>query len=158
MMKPYPEQNLITKRRVYNYRHSRKRRISENLFRVLADGWRIYQTVVMLLKPTAVQSVILATLALHNMLMISSAKKDLLRNRTVRHRGCKLGVDTRPLEKSKLRWINVLSRKTDKGSQRIYCTQRNSRYLRWVFYEWGASSVAMGQMLNEENYRYLNFL
>ena len=31
-MKPYPQQNLKTDKRIYNYRHSRGRRISENLF------------------------------------------------------------------------------------------------------------------------------
>ena len=32
MMKPYPQQNLTADKRVYNYRHSRARRISDNLF------------------------------------------------------------------------------------------------------------------------------
>ena len=31
MMKPYPQQNLTLDKRIYNYRHSRVRRISENL-------------------------------------------------------------------------------------------------------------------------------
>ena len=71
MMKPYPQQSLTTERRVYNYRHIRVRRISENLFGILENRWRIYHTV-MSLEPAAVESVILATLALHNMLMTSS--------------------------------------------------------------------------------------
>ena len=37
MMKSYPQQNLTTERRVYNYRHSRGRRISENLFGIIAN-------------------------------------------------------------------------------------------------------------------------
>ena len=37
MMKPYPQQNLTTERRVYNYRLGRARRISENLFGILAN-------------------------------------------------------------------------------------------------------------------------
>ena len=41
MMKSYPRQNLTTERRVYNYRHSRERRISENLFSILANRWHI---------------------------------------------------------------------------------------------------------------------
>ena len=73
MMKLYPYQNLKTERRVHNYRHSRARRISENLFGILANRWRIYHTV-MLLDAKAVKSVTLATLALNNMLMTSSAK------------------------------------------------------------------------------------
>ena len=43
MMKPYPLKNLTEERRVYNYRHSRARRISENLFGILANKWRIFQ-------------------------------------------------------------------------------------------------------------------
>ena len=71
MMKPYPQQSLTIERRVYNYIHSRVRRISESLFGILENRWRIYHTV-MSLEPAAVESVILATLALHNMLMTSS--------------------------------------------------------------------------------------
>ena len=41
MIKSYPRQNLTTERRVYNYRHSRERRISENLFSILANRWHI---------------------------------------------------------------------------------------------------------------------
>ena len=54
---------------------------------------------VMLLDPTAVKSVILATLTLHNISMTSSAKTTgLCDNRIVRHRGSKLGVDIRLLK------------------------------------------------------------
>ena len=73
IMKPYPQQNLTTERRVYHYRHRRGRRISENLFGILAKRWCIYHTI-MLLEPTAVESVILVTLALHIMLMTSSTE------------------------------------------------------------------------------------
>ena len=34
MMKPYPQQNLTVDKRVYNYRYSRARGISENLFAI----------------------------------------------------------------------------------------------------------------------------
>ena len=72
-MKLYPQQNLTTEKRVYNYRHGRGRRISENLFGILAVRWHIYHTV-MSFQPKAVESLILATLASHNMLMTSSIR------------------------------------------------------------------------------------
>ena len=37
MMKPYPQRDLTTEKRIYNYRHSRARRISENLSGILAN-------------------------------------------------------------------------------------------------------------------------
>ena len=43
MMKPYPQKNLTEERRVYNYRHSGARMISENLFGILANKWLIFQ-------------------------------------------------------------------------------------------------------------------
>ena len=41
-MKPYAQRGLTTERRVYNYRHSRARRISENLFGIVANRWRLF--------------------------------------------------------------------------------------------------------------------
>ena len=99
MIKPYPQKNLTTERRVYNYSHSRGRRISENLSNlgILANRWRIYH-MVMSLEPTIVESVILATLALRNMLMTTSAKSIYCPTRLC-DTGCKSGIDTRHLEK-----------------------------------------------------------
>ena len=119
MMKLYPYKNLKTKRRVHNYRHSRARRISENLFGILANRWRIYHTV-MLLDAKAVKSATLATLALNNMLVTSSAKSVC----------CPTGLcDTDDVNWELTLSRNVLSRKTDKGSQCIYRSQRNSSIL-----------------------------
>ena len=70
MMKPYPQQNLTVEKRVYNYRHSRARRISENLFGILANRWRIFFTTINL-EPQHVENVIFSALALHNMLIKS---------------------------------------------------------------------------------------
>ena len=39
LMKPYPKAGLNEMHRVYNYRHSRARRISENMFGILANRW-----------------------------------------------------------------------------------------------------------------------
>ena len=43
MKKPYLQTNLTPTKRVYNYHQSRARRISENLFGIVADKWRIFQ-------------------------------------------------------------------------------------------------------------------
>ena len=43
MMKPYPQKGLITEKRVFNYRLSRMRRISENVFGILANCWRAFR-------------------------------------------------------------------------------------------------------------------
>ena len=37
MMKPFPQQGLTREKQIYNYRHSRARRISENLIGILAN-------------------------------------------------------------------------------------------------------------------------
>ena len=76
MMKPYPQQNLTLDKRIYNYRHSRARRISENLFGILANRWRVYHTKI-LLHPDRMNSLILTTLALHNMLRKSPGSRNL---------------------------------------------------------------------------------
>ena len=68
MMKPYPQQNLTADKRVYNYRHSRARRISENLFGILANRWRIFFTTINI-EPKHVENIVLPALALRNMLI-----------------------------------------------------------------------------------------
>ena len=76
MMKPYPQQNLTLDKRIYNYRHSRARRISENLFGILANRWRVYHTKI-LVHPDRMNSLILTTSALHNMLRKSPGSRNL---------------------------------------------------------------------------------
>ena len=67
MMESYPQQNLTADKRV-NYRHSRARRISDNLFGILANRWRIFFTTIDL-EPNYAKNIVLSVLALHNMLI-----------------------------------------------------------------------------------------
>ena len=75
MMKPFPWQGSTGERRIYNYRHSRARRISENLFRILTNRWRIFFTIINL-EP---KYVIFTALILHNVLIKSSNSVNVYR-------------------------------------------------------------------------------
>lgn len=78
VMKPFPQQGLNEEKRIYNYRHSRARRISENLFGILANRWRVFFTVINF-EPEFVEHIILAALTLHNMLLKSSKSSNSYR-------------------------------------------------------------------------------
>ena len=67
MMKPYPQKNLTPERRIFNYRLSRMRRISENGFGILANRWRIFRRP-FLLEPEKVKVITIAAIILHNWL------------------------------------------------------------------------------------------
>ena len=66
-MKPYPHHGLIDDKRVYNYRHSRAQRISENLFGILASRWCIFRSA-LLSPPDTVKLIVFSTLGLNNYL------------------------------------------------------------------------------------------
>ena len=78
LMKPFPQQGLNEERRIYNYRHSRARRISENLFGILTNRWRIFFSIINL-EPEYVKDCILTALTLHNMLIKSTHSANLYR-------------------------------------------------------------------------------
>ena len=78
MMKPFPQQGLTQERRIYNYRHSRARRISENLFGILANRWRVFFTIINL-EPKKVEDIIFTALILHNMLLNSPNSRNVYR-------------------------------------------------------------------------------
>ena len=73
LMKPYPQQDLDFERRICNYRFSRARRIVENVFRLLANRWRIFRAPIPL-QPNKVEIVTMATVALHNWLIKGPSK------------------------------------------------------------------------------------
>ena len=73
MMKPYPQNGLTEDKRIYNYRHSRARRLSENLFGIMANRWRVFRSV-LVLPPDTIQSLVMAALVLHNYLRRSSSR------------------------------------------------------------------------------------
>ena len=74
-MKPYPQQGLSIEKRVYNYRHSRARRISENLFGIVVNRWRFLRTTLQL-PPETVESLIKAAFVLHNFLRKGASRND----------------------------------------------------------------------------------
>lgn len=67
LVRPYPGDNLTMEERVFNYRLSRARRVSENAFGILANRWRLYHRKIPL-QPENVDKVVKATCVLHNML------------------------------------------------------------------------------------------
>ena len=73
LMKPFPQAGLDDEKRVYNYRHSRARRISENLFGIIANRWRVFSSII-LLPPATIEKLTMATLAIHNFLRQSTSK------------------------------------------------------------------------------------
>ena len=71
IMKPYPQRNLDERKRIFNYRLSRLRRISENVFGIWVSRFRVFTTKI-LLSPDKATIISLAAVALHNMLQKKS--------------------------------------------------------------------------------------
>ena len=67
LMKPFTQRGLTDEKRVYNYRQSRARRISENLFGIISNRWRVLRAPI-LLAPESVKNIAMAILVLHNYL------------------------------------------------------------------------------------------
>ena len=66
-MKPYSQRHLSEEKRIFNYRLSRGRRISENVFGILASRFRVFLTS-LCVKPDSATKIVLAAIALHNFL------------------------------------------------------------------------------------------
>lgn len=67
LLKPFALQGLSYAQRVFNYRLSRARRISENVFGILASRFRIFLGAIHML-PKSAKLVILAAVTIHNFL------------------------------------------------------------------------------------------
>lgn len=71
ILKPFSKRNLSISERVFNYRLSRARRVSENAFGILVSRFRIFERPIALL-PETVDLVVKSACALHNWLRKSS--------------------------------------------------------------------------------------
>lgn len=68
LMRPYSGKSLVNeKRKIFNYRLSRARRIIENTFGIMVARWRIFQTTINA-EPERVEKIVFACVALHNYL------------------------------------------------------------------------------------------
>ncbi|XP_071555857.1 putative nuclease HARBI1 isoform X1 [Temnothorax nylanderi] len=74
MMRPYPRRgNLNIKKKVFNYRLSRARKIVENAFGLLVARWRIYRRPIIASISNA-RKIIKATVVLHNFIIQNEEK------------------------------------------------------------------------------------
>ena len=67
LMKPFSRRNMDKEERIFNYRLSRARRVVENAFGILANRFGCLLTT-MKQEPTAVESIVLACVCLHNIM------------------------------------------------------------------------------------------
>lgn len=67
-MKTYSQHDLTNKRRIFNYRLSRARRVVENVFGILASRFGVFQKPINL-KPDKASTITLACCYLHNFLI-----------------------------------------------------------------------------------------
>lgn len=67
LMKPFPIKKQTAKQRIFSYRLSRARRVAENAFGILSNKFRVFLAPIHL-EPSKVTTVVLACLAMHNLL------------------------------------------------------------------------------------------
>ena len=67
LLKPFPMSSLTSEQRIFNYRLSRMRRISENVLGIMAQKWRVLRNA-MLVGPEKATTIVLAIMTLHNYL------------------------------------------------------------------------------------------
>ena len=73
LLTPYPQNGLDDTKKMYTYRHSRARRIVENLFGIAANRWRVFRSSI-LLPPNTIEKLVLAALTLHKYLRQSHSR------------------------------------------------------------------------------------
>ncbi|XP_011883936.1 PREDICTED: uncharacterized protein LOC105571074 [Vollenhovia emeryi] len=74
MMRPYPRSSsLDLRKKIFNYRLSRARRVVESAFGILAARWRIYRKPIIASVANA-RKIVQATIALHNFIIINEEK------------------------------------------------------------------------------------
>ena len=74
MMKPFSQAGVTVERSVYNQRHSRARRVSENLLRILAHRWHIF-CLPIALSPETIDDAKMTSLTLYNYLRKSQSRE-----------------------------------------------------------------------------------
>lgn len=74
LLKPYSKKSLTLEERVFNYRLSRARRLSENVFGILVSRFRVYEKAIPL-KIETTEILVKATCAIHNWLRQTSSSK-----------------------------------------------------------------------------------
>lgn len=67
LMRPYSGRNLNEKKRIFNYRLSRARRMRENTFGILVSCWRVLRKPICM-QPNTIDKIILSTVCLHDFL------------------------------------------------------------------------------------------
>ena len=72
LLKPYSKVNLTLKQKIFNYRLSRARRVSENAFRILAQQFRVFGRPIEQ-KVSTIVRVIRSACYLHNWLRMTSS-------------------------------------------------------------------------------------
>ena len=65
LSRPFPQRELDSRKRVYNYRHARARRSVECAFGLLANKWQIFHKPIMV-EPNFIDSIVKACCVLHN--------------------------------------------------------------------------------------------